>query len=153
MRYLGSSVVFICDNLWVSEASKMMPKTTKSQSILEYLIVLTAIIVAFIATTVGFRSGLQHNLDVNQKAVEERIESTTAPAEVKTEPYYTDSRQRSDSNWYVNADTKNISPAFQEGRYYFHEGNSDMSYVDADGTVLDTANPPGPKWGHGLSDE
>jgi hypothetical protein len=117
-----------------------MPKAkiilTKSQSILEYLIVLTAIMVGIIASTVGFHRGLQNSLDEKQMAIEANIKGNETPQEVKNEAYYAAAHNRTDSAWSANIDQKNISATFKPEQYYFHEGNSDMSgYDTTNGTV------------------
>lgn len=107
---------------------------TKSQSILEYLIILGAIILAIVANTVGLQRSLQKNLDTNQKVLEAEAKGSEAPANVKNEEYYASASQQSNSEW-NNTDT--YAGTAYKNQYYFHEGNSDMSYVPKEGTVLD----------------
>lgn len=70
-------------------------KTVKSQSILEYLIVLAAILVVIIINTVGFSTGvqnslgLQNSLNTTQNAIETTVIRNAAPSsKVASEPYY-----------------------------------------------------------------
>jgi len=70
-------------------------RAKKAQSILEYLIVLSAIIVVIIINTVGFSTGiknslnLQKSLDITQNAIETGIiRDAEPPSDVTSEAYY-----------------------------------------------------------------
>lgn len=117
----------------------------KSQSIMEYLIVLTAIIFVILANTVGLKRGVQTSLDKNQKILETQAKGNETPENVKSEDYYTSAHPRNDSEWTNNTDKYNNTAYKNE--YYFHEGKSDMSYAPDNNTILDrddTYVPPPP---------
>lgn len=87
-------------------------KTVKAQSILEYLLVLSAILIAIIVNTVGFHSGVQNSLDLQkglntiQDGFSEGILVTEAPQKVTGQSYYTPARDHtSDQGWDNNIDT------------------------------------------------
>ncbi|MFA5008578.1 MAG: hypothetical protein WC546_05095 [Candidatus Omnitrophota bacterium] len=72
----------------------------KAQSILEYLIVLAAIFVAIVINTVGFRTGvqnslgLQNSLDTTQNTIETKVVRNPEPPQtVKEQPYYKQSSE------------------------------------------------------------
>ena len=71
---------------------KALTKLVKSQSILEYLIVLTAIVFAIIVGTigpVGLNRGIQSSLDQAQEDIEDELTNEYhAPAGIQEERYY-----------------------------------------------------------------
>ena len=90
---------------------------TKSQSIMEYLIVLAAIMVGIIASTIGLRAGLQNSLDINQNITEANVKSTEPTQRVKNETYYAASHEYFNSTWDDNLDQRNESAAFDANQY------------------------------------
>jgi hypothetical protein len=70
-------------------------KMESAQSILEYLIVLSAIIVVIIISTIGFNTGiqnslgLQNSLNTTQSDVEVILNDANPPINVTNQSYYT----------------------------------------------------------------
>ena len=70
-------------------------KMESAQSIMEYLIVLSAIIVVIIISTIGFSTGiqnslgLQNSLDTTQNDVQAILNDANAPTNVTSQSYYT----------------------------------------------------------------
>ncbi len=110
-------------------------KAKKAQVILEYLIVLTAIVVAIIGATVGFRNGLERNLNINSQIAQGIINGREAPTRIRQEPYYVNAQGRVDHRWHANIDA--YGGLQFEANYYFHEGPSDTSHLPAKEKILD----------------
>ncbi|MCM8831739.1 MAG: hypothetical protein NC918_06085 [Candidatus Omnitrophica bacterium] len=110
-------------------------KIKSAQSILEYLITLTALVVLILFNTVGIKRGLQNNLEKSKPILEENIKSNDAPSEVKSEDYYSESRKKDDPGWYAKVDTYG-GPQYDLG-YYFHEGNTKLTHIIKDGEVVE----------------
>ena len=70
----------------------MKSKKLKAQSILEYLIVLAAIVAAIIAGTTGLHRGMSNKLnDITQDGLETNlVEAEQAPENVQENDYYVD---------------------------------------------------------------
>ncbi|MDD5194832.1 MAG: hypothetical protein PHQ96_04040 [Candidatus Omnitrophica bacterium] len=102
----------------------------KTQSITEYIITLAAIVVAIIAGTVGLRRGVETSLNTTHQALENNL---SAPAEGQTKDL---TALYGEPEQYTGNQT-------HEG-YYFHEGDSDMSRVPPNGTIIETNDNP---WG------
>jgi ABC-type lipoprotein release transport system permease subunit len=110
-------------------------KVIKSQSMLEYLVTLVAIIIAIAAGTIGLNTGVTRGMNNAQRDIAQNITQSNPPAQVMGESYYSPTQTHtSDSNWqrvdYGGAQYKN--------EYYYHEGPSDMSYVPEEGKPVDS---------------
>lgn len=110
-------------------------KFVKSQSILEYLITLTAIVFVIIANTIGIKNGIQVNLDNSKPVVERFITNNQAPDEVKQNDYYVESKERNDPTWRATTDTYG-GQQYELG-YYFHEGETQIKYIKKDDQVIE----------------
>ena len=107
-----------------------------AQSILEYVIFLTAAVVAIMVATVGLNTGVRNGLSTAEQVITDRISDTAAPSEIQTRDYYVAAGEHTDAGYMAN--TTAYGGAEYKNEYYFHEGDSDMSYVPAVGTVLDS---------------
>lgn len=112
-------------------------RTKNAQSILEYLIVLSAIIVAIVINTVGFNAGvqnslgLQNSLNTTQEDVSTILNSPKPPTKVVSEPYYVPRQTKtSDPN-------NRPKPRLQyNGGYHYNDwvnSNPDNGYINHTG--------------------
>jgi hypothetical protein len=115
---------------------KLLTKSVKSQSILEYLITLTAIVIAIIIGTVGLKQGVQNGLDTAEdEIVNDYINDRDAPESVQEEGYYTPS---STDMFEGEAQSRDAYEGPQlSGGYYYHEGESNMDHVPEAGAIMD----------------
>ncbi|MDD4955444.1 MAG: hypothetical protein PHP17_05355 [Candidatus Omnitrophica bacterium] len=125
----------------MAEAKKTPIK--KTQSILEYLIVLSAIIIVIVINTIGFNTGvqnslgLQNSLNSTQQDASSILNSPSAPNTVTREPYYTPARDITTNP--NNTDAYN-GPNYNGG-YNYNEwvnNNPDNGNVNRTGNTITT---------------
>jgi len=120
-------------------------KMITSQSILEYLIILAAIIIAILANTVGLKVGVQNSLDTIQNTTAAQMTNAVAPQTVQGENYYNAPQNLTSSEWTNNTDTYG-GPNYTGGYNYdeWVKNNPDSAYnAPAAGTVLETVDNSG----------
>jgi len=120
-------------------------KIIKSQSILEYLIILAAIIIAILANTIGLKTGVQNSLNTIQNTTAAQMSSAAAPKTVQGENYYTAPKQTTSSPDWNNTDTYG-GPNYTGGYNYdeWVKNNPNSAYnAPAAGTVLETVDNSG----------
>ena len=122
----------------------------KTQSILEYLIVLSAILIVIIISTVGFSRGvqnslgLQNSLNTTQDAIETGIIRDTQPPDtVVSQSYYTAPSENVSDPALSNSSVNNMDtyggPEYTGGYNYdeWVRNNPDSAYnAPAAGTVI-----------------
>lgn len=121
----------------------MCNHSLKTQSILEYIIILAAVVVFILISTVGlgsgFNRGLSRNLNQRQRQVErDYTKRTRPPQEIQNQAYYAKPAKdlhEEDKGYIVGGHEK-------AGKYYFHEGPSDMSWVPQKGTITEEHSVP-----------
>ena len=131
-------------------------KLVKTQSILEYILAMTAIFIMVLIGTVGLKTGIQNNnlsdtleggLDSAQGEIDSDYIRRTEPSDdVVSQDYFSSPQEfTSDSEWeqagiHEGGDTYDGygGPEYNTNQYYYHEGESDMSYVPTPGKVIDS---------------
>lgn len=124
---------------------KINNKIIKSQSILEYLIILSAIIIAILANTVGLQRGVQNSLDSTGNTLATNMSNATVPQSVGSEPYYTAPRNTTSSPTWGGTDTYG-GPSYTGGYNYdeWVKNNPNSAYnAPQGGTILENPGNSG----------
>lgn len=104
--------------------------TQKGQSILEYIITLAVIVAAIIAGTIGMNSRVRKGLDDSLNATHENL--TQDLEAIPT------GETKDLGNIYASQTPDPYTGNQTNGSYYFHEGESNMSYVPPVGCITET---------------
>ncbi|MFH1771295.1 MAG: hypothetical protein ABH872_00590 [Candidatus Omnitrophota bacterium] len=106
-----------------------LKKGIKTQSILEYIAVLTAVVIAIVAGTVGLRQGVDTGLSqIQDEATNNIMKQTEPPENIASQDFYEPPGNLNDPKWNDQTDTYG-GAEYNQGEYYFHQGESDMGYV------------------------
>ncbi|UCC95663.1 MAG: hypothetical protein JSW40_02660 [Candidatus Omnitrophota bacterium] len=115
-----------------------MHTTHKSQSIIEYIVYLTAVIILILVGVLGLNVGVRGGLDAAENKIDDELLDRTEPSsDIMEEEFYTPKEENHFDDEWANKDSYG-GPEYAPDEFYYHEGPSNMDYVPEDGKVLQT---------------